>query len=189
MERYWNHLWVIVIEIYVLDSDFCQNRFLSLALNNILFRCLFFFFCLNNLWLIIILIKVIFVETIWIYGLKEWFIDGPQIIVIILFWSDSMGNNLVRSINILSIHHGTFEAKLYVKYCSNKLLSMVLKKKFHYPMLLQCESYSFWLTDICIKKKMSCHGQSFEMKRRKIFGLSLKRVLPFISGIFYRNYT
>lgn len=38
-----------------------------------------------------------------------------------LFWSDNMGNNLVRSINILSIHHGPFEAKLYVKYCSNKL--------------------------------------------------------------------
>lgn len=86
----WNHLlnrhnWVIVTEIYVLDN---QNRSLSSAVNNILFHSLFLFlFCLNNLWLIIIFLKVIFV---WIYGLKEWFIDGPQIIFIILFWSDNM---------------------------------------------------------------------------------------------------
>ena len=111
----WNLFWIVKIGFLVQLWTF--------------YFCALFYFYLNNLWLIIILIKVIFVETIWIYGLKEWFINGPQIIFIILFWSDSMVNNLVRSINILSIHHGTFEAKFYVKYCSNK-----------YTILVHCRS-------------------------------------------------
>jgi hypothetical protein len=54
----WNHLlnrnnWVIGIEIYFLDS---QNRFLSSALNNILFRCFFFIFtpwCIERMFILL----------------------------------------------------------------------------------------------------------------------------------------